>query len=223
VSTDGHGGLGCYDGRVLKASFAAIVLVLAFGSAARAQTDSVVAVGVSVSLPEPTNSLADHHTGFGLVGRLRRGTGLGFSLGLGWFTSDVQTELDGQLAPLGTMTIRPLMLGASYAWQFSRFAVSAGLVGGWSFNSIKQTAAQQRIYGSLAGMPDASVSVENGWALRPGVTVWHELGHHFAVAASVGYMINRPTVTTRGAAGERRDAVNLSATVVSFGFLYGVF
>ena len=208
---------------MLKAPLAAIVLVLAFGSAAWAQTDSVIGVGVSVSLPEPTSSLADHHTGFGLVGRLRRGTGLGFSLGLGWFTSDVQAEIDGQLAPLGTMTIRPLMLGASYAWQFSRFAVSAGLVGGWSFNSIKQTPAQQRSYGSLVGMPDAGVSVENGWALRPGVTFWYELGHHFAAAASVGYMINRPTVTTRGAAGERRDVVNLSATVVSFGFLYGVF
>ena len=208
---------------MLKATLAAIVLVLAFGSAAPAQTDSVVAVGVSVALPDPTSALADHHPGFGLVGRLRRGTGLGFSLGLGWFTSDVRTEVDGQLAPLGTMTIRPLLLGASYAWQFSRFAVSAGVVGGWSFNSLEQTPAQQRIYGNLVGMPDASVSVDNGWALRPGVTFWYELGHHFAAATSVSYMINRPTVTTRGAAGERRGAVNLSATVVSFGFLYGVF
>jgi hypothetical protein len=183
----------------------------------------VIGVGVSVSLPIATNPEADHHTGVGIIGRLRRGTGLGFSLGLGWFTSDVQNEIDGQVAPLGTMTVRPLMFGASYAWQFSRFALSAGLVGGWSFNSIKQTAAEQRVYGTLVGMPDASVSVENGWAVRPGVAFWYELGHHFAAGASVGYMINRPTVTVRGAAGEMRDTVNLSATVVSFGFLYGVF
>ena len=206
-----------------KAPLIAAVLLLACAPGARAQTDSVVAVGVSVALPVPESSLADHNRGFGVIGRLRRGTGLGFSLGLGWFTSDVQTELDGQLAPLGKMTIRPLMLGASYAWQFNRFAVSAGVVGGWSFNSLEQTPAQQRSYGELVGMPDASVTVDNGWALRPGVTFWYELGHHFAVSTSVGYMINRPTVTTRGAAGERRTTANLSATVVSFGFLYGVF
>jgi hypothetical protein len=213
----------CYDERVLKATLAAIVLLLVSGSAVSAQTDSVVAVGVSVALYEPTNPQADHHPGVGVVGRLRRGTGLGFSLGLGWFTSDVQTEFDGQVAPLGTMKIRPLMLGASYAWQFGHFALSAGLVGGWSFNSITQTPEQQRAYGNLVGMPDASVSVGTGWAARPSVTFWRELGNHFAAAASVGYMINRPTVTTSGAAGVRKDTVNLSAAVISFGLLYGVF
>ncbi len=213
----------CYDGRVLKASLATIVLVLTFGSAASAQNDSVVGVGGGMAFYAATNPLVDARPGLGLVGRLRRGTGLGFALGLAWFTSDVRTEVEGEVVPLGAITVRPVMAGASYTRQFRRFALTAGFVGGWSFNSIAQTPAQQKIYGEAVGMPDAHLSISNSWVAKPAVTFWCELDNHFGAYASVGYAMVRPTVTMHGAAGQRGDTINLSAGVVSFGFTYGVF
>jgi hypothetical protein len=208
---------------VLKAALAALILVLAFGSSASAQNDSVVGVGGGASLYAATDPNVETRAGWGLVGRLRRGTGLGFSLGLEWFTSDVRTDVDGEVVPLGTISVRPVMVGASYSRQFARFALTAGIVGGWSFNSVSQTPAQQKIYGDAIGMPDAHLSVSNCWVTRPSATLWYELNNHFGAFASIGYAMVRPTVTAHGAAGQRGEAVNLSGGVVSFGLAYGVF
>jgi hypothetical protein len=208
---------------VLKASLAAIVLVLTFGSAASAQNDAVVGVGGGMAFHSATNPNVDTRPGLGLVARLRRGTGLGFSLGFGWSASDVRTEVEAEIVPLGTITARPVMAGASYTRQFHRFALTAGLVGGWSFNSIAQTPAQQKIYREAIGMPDAHLTVSNSWVARPGVTFWCELDNHFGAYASIGYAMTRPTVTTQGTAGLRGETINLSAGVLSFGFTYGVF
>ncbi len=208
---------------MLKAAIAVIVLVLASGSAVSAQTDSVVGVGGGVSFHAATDPNVESRPGWGLVGRLRRGTGLGFSLGMGWYTSDVSRDVDGKIVPLGAITVRPVMVGASYTRQFARFALTAGLVGGWSFNSVAQTPAQQKGYGEAIGMPDAHLSASNCWVARPSVTFWYELGNHVGAYATLGYAMVRPTVTAHGAAGQRGGAVNLSGGVLSFGLTYGVF
>ncbi len=170
-----------------------------------------------------TNPNVDTRPGLGLVGRLRRGTGLGFSLGLAWSTSDVRTDVEGEVVPLGAITVRPVMAGASYTRQFRRFALTAGIVGGRSFNSIAQTPAQQTIYREAIGAPDAYLTVSDSWVAKPGVTFWCELDNHFGAYASIGYAIVRPTVTTHSAAGQRGETINLSAGVTAFGFTYGVF
>jgi hypothetical protein len=208
---------------VVKTLLAAIFILLMFSPALHAQTDSSVAVGVALTFYDPTNPRANHPAGVGLVGRLRRGSGLGATVGLDWFTSEVQTEIGGQLAPLGTMSIRPLMVGVSYIRQYHRYAVSGGLVAGWAFNSLRQTGAEQTVYRDRLAMPDARLTIANCLTVRPDVTLWYELGHHFAASASVSYMLARPTVTTTSALGRRADTVNLSATVITFGFVYGVF
>jgi hypothetical protein len=208
---------------VLKAALAAIVLVLTFGSAVSAQSDSVVGIGVGLAFHAATDPNVETRTGWGLVGRLRRGSGLGFSLGLSWFTSDVRADVDGEIVPLGTITVRPVMVGASYSRQFARFALTGGVVGGWSFNSVSQTPAQQKIYGEAIGMPDAHLSASNCWVTRPSVTLWYELGNHLGAYASIGYAMVRPTITANGAGGQRGDVVNLSGGVMSFGLTYGVF
>ena len=146
-----------------KAALTALVLVLTSGSAVSAQNDSVVGVGGDVSFHAATDPNVETRPAWGLVGRLRRGTGLGFSLGLSWYTSDVRTDVDGEIVPLGAIIVRPVMVGASYSRQFARFALTAGIVGGWSFNAVSQTPAQQKNYGDAIGMPDAHLSVSDCW------------------------------------------------------------
>jgi hypothetical protein len=208
---------------VVRALLAAIAFVLLSGPALHAQTDSSIGVGLALTLYDPANPMADHPTGIGLIGRLRRGSGLGATVGLDWFTSNVQAEIGGQPTPLGTMSIRPVMVGVSYIRQYHRYALSGGLVAGWSFNSLRQTAAEQAEYRDHAAAPDARLSISNCLAVRPDVTLWYELGHHLAVSASLSYMFARPTITATSALGQRADAVNLGATVFTFGFVYGVF
>jgi hypothetical protein len=207
----------------LTPGLAAAALLLMSSPALQAQSDSSIGVGVALTLYDPTNPRANHPTGVGLVGRLRRGSGFGATVGLDWFKSDVQTEIDGQGAPLGTISIRPVMVGVSYIRQYHRYAISGGLVAGWAFNSLRQTEAGRAVYRNRTAMPDARLAVSNCFALRPDVTIWYELGNHFAASASVAYRVSRPTVPASSAAGRRADTVNLGATVITFGFVYGVF
>jgi hypothetical protein len=201
-----------------------VVAVLLLSSPALyAQTDSSIAVGAALTLYDPANPDAHHPTGVGVVGRLRRGSGLGVTVGLDWFTSDLQTDVGGALTPVGTMRIRPIMAGVSYIRQYRRYAISGGLVAGWAINSLQQTDAERAAYRSHVGIPDASVSISNCLAVRPDVTLWYELGHHLAASASVSYMLARPTLTAAGATGRRVDSVNLNATVITFAVAYGVF
>lgn len=204
-------------------ALAALAALLLVSPAVCAQTDSSIAVGVALTLYDPANPDANHPTGVGLVGRLRRGSGLGATVGMDWFASDLRADVGGQPTPVGRMSVKPLMAGVSYIQQFHRYAVSAGIVGGWAFTSLSQSDAERTAYGNQVGIPGASVSISNCLAVEPNVTFWYELGHHLAASASVAYMVARPTLTASGPAGTRADRVNLSATVITFALVYGVF
>lgn len=204
-------------------AIAALAALLGASPALYAQTDSSIAVGVAVTLYDPANAAANHPTGVGLIGRLRRGSGFGATVGMDWFNSDLRAEAGGQPTRVAHMSIRPLMAGVSYIRQFRRYAISAGVVGGWAFNSLSQSDAERSAYGASVGIPDARVSISNCLAVEPSVTFWYELGNHFATSASVAYMVARPTLTASGASGTRADRVNLSATVITFALVYGVF
>ena len=208
---------------MVRTTLVAVGALLLVSPVLYAQTDSSIAVGVAVTFYDPANADAFHPTGFGLVGRLRRGSGLGATVGMDWFTSDLRVDVGGQSTPVGRMTIRPLMAGVSYIRQYHRYAVSTGVVGGWSLNSLSQSDVERAAYGTRVGIPGASVSISNCLAVEPNVTFWYELGHHFAASASVAYMLARPTLTARGPAGTHADTISLSATVITFALVYGVF
>ncbi len=218
---------GCYDARVTPATartaLAAIALLLTSAATVHAQTSASIAAGVAVTFYDPANPSADHPTGVGLVGRLRRGSGLGATVGMDWFTANLVPEVNGRPTKAGHTSIRPLMGGVSYIRQFNHYAISGGLVAGWAINSLSQGDAERTAYASYVGIPDARVSISNCLAVEPSLTLWRELGNHFAASASVAYMVARPTLTAVGPTGRRADRVNLSATVITFAVVYGVF
>ena len=207
----------------MRSILVGLVVLLAFSPAAHAQSDASIAVGVALTLYDPANPEADHPAGVGLIARMRRGSGLGATVGLDWFKSEVQTEVGGQPVPLGTMNVRPLMVGMSYSRQYHRYAISGALVAGYAFNTLRQNGGTRAAYLDRLGVQDARLEISNCFAFRPDVTIWYELGHHFAASASIAYLFARPTVTTDSALGRRSSTVNLSATLLTFGFAYGVF
>lgn len=206
--------------RAVLASLAVLVLAC---QAVYAQSDASIGVGAAVTLYDMTDSQVRAPVGVGLIGRLRRGSGLGGTLGLEWYRSDVQTTVAGQSVALGTMNVRPVMVGPSDTHQYHRFALGTAVVAGYSFNRLRQTDQARAAYADRLGVTDARFDVSNCPAGRADLTIWFELGHHLGASASVAYLLVRPTVTTTSSLGRRSETLNGSGVLFTLGLAYGVF
>jgi hypothetical protein len=201
---------------------AALLLLGVIVSPVHAQSDSSVAVGVAVSMYDAANPNADNPVGVGLIGRLRRGSGLGATVGLDWFKSDVKVDVEGELTPLGRISLRPLMAGPAYTKQYAHFSVTASVVAGYTFNTIRSGSQAAARFTAL-GISNPTVSVGHCFVYRPDFSLWYELGNHFGLMASVSYMGARPTVTTSTRTGIRRETIDVGAPMLTLGFAYGIF
>ena len=179
-----------------------ITLALAAGLAgsARAQTGSVVSVGVDGVLRNPRGGLDDSFRAAALV-RVRFRPGLTPALGIGGFSSDWP---DG-----GRMFVRTLMAGPSYRIERGRVSYSASVVAGYAF-------------GRLEGGPPGR-TLHGNWALQPSLGVWYDLSERFGVRVSAGYLVAR-LPSTQGAAGLAPPTrVRADAMVLRVGVAYALF
>jgi hypothetical protein len=187
-----------------------------------AQKDSILTVGVAASIYDATDPHVDNPVGVGLVARLRRSSGIGVTVGLDWFKSDVHGDIGGVSTPLASLRIRPVMAGIALTRQYSQFAISGSLVVGYSFNSISSTGAAEAAYARI-GRPGTTFDISNCLAYRPDFSIWWELGNHFGLLTSVSYMGARPALITTSPSGVSRSVVNVSAPMVTLGVAYGIF
>ena len=208
---------------MLRATLASLAALLLTGQALYAQSDASIGAGVALTLYDMSGNQVQTPEAVGLIGRLRRGSGFGGTLGLEWYRSNVQTEVGGQSVALGTMNVRPIMVGPSYVKQYHRFALSGALVAGYSFNELRGTGAAQAAYAARLGVTDASFSLSNCVAGRTDVTLWYEVGKHVGVSASVAYLLARPTLTTTSSLGRRSQTLDGSGVLFTVGVAYGVF
>ncbi len=190
---------------------------------AAAQKDAVLALGVAGSVYRPTDAAVDNSWGVGLVARLRRSTGFGPTIGLNWFKADVNSDIGGQRTRLGTMLVRPLMVGVAYTRQYAKFAVSGSFVAGRAFNGLRHTGAASEAFANL-GQPGTTFDVTDCFAYRPAFSIWWELGNRFGLLTSVSYLYARPDViTTTPTAGTFRRQVDMSSPLFTVGIGYGIF
>jgi hypothetical protein len=199
-----------------------IVWLLALPLPANAQKDSAVAVGAAVSVYRSTDDQIEHPWGIGVVARLRRSTGFGFGIGLNWVTATVNDEIGGETTKVATLVVRPLMGGIVYTRQYARFAVSASLVAGYSFNGLRDTGDAADTL-ARAGQPGASFAVGDTFVYRPSVSLWWELSNRFAFLTSLSYLDTRPEIVTTTPAGVSRQRLCMCAPLLTFGIGYGVF
>ncbi|HEY3382866.1 MAG TPA: hypothetical protein VGK32_13910 [Vicinamibacterales bacterium] len=207
----------------MRLALAVIAVCLAAVPAAHAQSDSALAVGVAVSIYDTTSANAKNPVGFGLVARLRRGSGFGATMGLDWFKSEIQTTIGGEQTPVGTVRIRPLMFGVSYARQYAKLSIGGSLVAGYAFNTLRETDRARAAYRDRLDVPDAGFHAANCFAWRPDVSLWYEMGNHIGVLASLSYIGARPTITTTSRLGRHDESVNVGAAMLTFGVVYGIF
>jgi len=209
--------------RLAGAAVAALLLVLAAAAPAAAQRDSVLAVGVAASVYHPSDEALESPWGVGLIMRLRRHSGFGATIGLGWFKTDVSGDIAGERTRLGTLLVRPLMVGVTYTRQYAKFSLAGSLLAGRAFNGLRHTGDADDAYASI-GQPGTSIDITDGFAWRTGFSIWWDLGSRFGLLTSIAYFSAHPEiVTTTPTAGTFRRPVDMSSPVFTVGIGYGIF
>lgn len=183
----------------------------------------MLVVGAAVSAYRPDDKALDHPWGVGLVMRLRRHSGLGWTMGLNWMKADVSGDVAGEPMRVGKLLVRPLMFGVTYTRQHANFALSGAFVVGRAFNGLRDTGSAANAL-AAAGQPGSTFDVTDCFAYRPSFSIWWELGNRFGLLTSVSYFFARPEiVTSTPTAGVFRRSIDVSAPQLTVGIGYGVF
>ncbi len=204
---------------------ALLVLLAALIAAApaAAQTDKLISLGLDASGYHTQTSEAGSHVDVGLLLRLNIGSGFGPAIGFQWHGTDLQGTLNGVPIPLGHLTVKPIMVGASYTHRSGRVTTVASLVGGYAFSSIRMTVPQRVAAEQRLGAFGVTPTTGHLLAWRPSAGVWYDLNDRFGVMASLGYIGIRPTITLNSSAGAQAFHVNASSLVWTLGVVYGIF
>ena len=144
-------------------------------------------------------------------------------MGLSWFSTVVETTIADREETLGRLNVRPVLFGASYGRQFSRFKWDVSLAGGYAFANIRDTGRAKRAYASALGTSNVGLRASGALAWRANLSFWREIGQRWGVLTSVGYLGVRPRVSTRTSAGTFSERVNAGSIVTTVGLTYGIF
>lgn len=187
---------------------AALALLTLVVSPAAAQTEGRVSVGLSAGAIRPTEGDGTS-TVISPVVRLNPGEGWGAAAALTWYDTDL---IAGPAETLvSRVRVRPVMAGISYTIRHDRLATSFSVVGGYSFNSVREV------------RPDYVVDVENSVALRPGINLTYTIAPRVALIGFGGYLITRPEVIVQRFGVTTRETWRGDAVVVSAGVVYSLF
>lgn len=171
----------------------------------------LLAVGMSMRLTTPRDSSLDNSIGIGPLIRVGSGTGLGVSIGLGWYGADVSAGRD----VVGHVRVRPVMAGLGYTVAGDRTSASLSLTAGRAFNAL---ADQGRSPG-----PTYVLEVSDSFAWRPGLSLWFEASRRIAVNVSAGYLVTRPTLTWLEDGQVTTRTLRADTTMISTGVVYKLF
>ena len=195
-----------------------------YAGEARAQTDNRLALGLSVTSRLASSDTAEGSAAVGFEWRLghqKQAWGMQTSL-FNWFDSDV-TQRTTVLRPdaLGQLRIRPVMAGYGYTWVRGRAAITADLVGGFAFNSLRIDPAAEAAYQRL-GATGISAEATNTFAVKPEVQVWFDLNRRFGLKLNGGYLITRPSVTIKSSLGSDKWSVKADTFLITFAVVYSI-
>jgi hypothetical protein len=199
----------------MRFSILVAAALLSSVSPAFAQTEGKVSVGASVTFNGTTDDDVDSVIGVGPVVRLNPHRGWGPAGALNWYRADLLNPAGGD-DDFARLRVRPLMAGVSYTVGSDTVLTSFSIVAGPSFNSAKF-----RDYTPAAG---ETIDAETSVAVRPGIGITWTVAPRVAIIGFGGYMINRPDVLYRDAAGQEfRDRWKADSVVLSIGAVYSLF
>lgn len=193
--------------RCLSATLLAALLVPAIP--ADAQTRGRASIGVSHTWIRPSHDDVEPTSSFGPTVRLNPGRGFGLAGALDWFSADLQDEA----GHVGTMRVRPVMVGVGYGIPTGRLHTALSLVAGPSFNRLRLTDAR--------GGDEAEIGTSV--AVRGGLSLTYTVAPRIALTGFTGYVVNRPEITYRSGGVEHRDRWTADALILSTGVVFSLF
>jgi hypothetical protein len=147
-----------------------------------------VGIGVSVGGVSPTDDDVTAGLAAGVTVGLAPETGLGPTMGLGWYEGDLTLARVSGDVNVGRLRVRPLMGGIGYTWVNGRVATGVSINAGISFNSIRLDDQYRAGFGSGSEVRgDAS----NSFAARPQLRVEYAVARKFGVYSSASYFFTR--------------------------------
>src|SRR5215813_6660309 len=152
-------------------------------TAARADdaVDSAVAhagAGAGISFIKPTSNDGQSSEGAVFVYHWHSfHSGWGPSFGVDWHSTDYTKTMGSVSTTLGTLQTRALMVGYGHTKKIKRFATSASLNGGYSFNNYSVASGAQPTFAS-GGISLVGVNTDNSWVVRPDVSAWYDVFRH---------------------------------------------
>jgi hypothetical protein len=212
--------------RLVHIAVVSIVATL-LGTVARAQVDVDSAVahagaGAGISFIKPSSNDGQSSEGVVFVYHWHSfHSGWGPSFGLDWHSTDYNQTMGSVSTTLGTLQTRALLVGYGHTKKIKRFATSANMNGGYSFNNYSVASTARPAF-AAGGISLVNASVDNSWVVRPDVSAWYDVFKHMAVGISAAYLWSRPnqTVTTLGSSDTRR--LNADAFELTVGVAVGV-
>lgn len=197
-----------------------VILLLLSATPAFAQLRGTVTAGVGVSTIRPESTeLKTQVKVRPSIGRVPA-RGFGIVMALNWFEADVSGRIVDTDRPLGTLAIRPLMLGVGYTWVSGRVGISPSLVAGAALNTLDVDDNSSFAVGGNAFEERVGTISRT---VRPALGATLALAPRLGITGSVGYLVNRPTFTLRTPAGERRIPLDAGGLVLTAGAVVSLF
>ena len=174
----------------------------------------LIAAGGTMHLNGASSALWDRMLSIRPVFRFGSSTGFGPSVSFRGGGAALDPAGGAQTA-LAAVRLRPVMAGLNYNLVSRRVTVGAGVVAGYSFNSLNVETAR-------AG-PGRAIAVTNSFVVQPKVDVWFDVTRRIGFTLQAGYLVSRPKVTFGSDDVVTTERVRVNTVVVSAGLAYWVF
>ena len=202
--------------------------IAALAAPAHAQIESRFAIGAELTVAATMHSPDEdrgHSSAFPELlwrfGDIQ--PGFGPHWGLNWYSLDIDRPVGGATTELGELHVRPIMVGYGYTWLRDRHAISANLLGGYAFGSMKLSSSAADAYQARMGVQATDASASNTFVLRPEVDYWYDINKLLGLNVNVGYMVARPDVTITTSAGVDKRTARADQFQLRVGLVYSIF
>ena len=149
--------------------------------------------------------------------------GWGFHWGLNWYAVKLERPIGGAATELGELRVRPIMAGYGYTKVIRRYSVTADVLGGYAFGTIKISEPAVSAYQRTLGVPAAEANASNTFVFKPEVGLWYDFTRKVYLNANVGYMVARPEVEIVTAAGRDGRSARADQFILKIGVVYSIF
>lgn len=204
---------------------AGFLLFIGMSASAYAQSEGKFAVGAQFSQRVAGDSTdAKGNKSVGLTWRIGHGhEGWGWRYGLGWYSTDVGRAVGGQNTEMGELKVRPFMGGYGYTHITGRNTISADLMGGYALSSFNPQPGFSDAYRDRLASHSVDIDAANTFAVRPGISFWHDLGKKVGLNVSANYTVARPRITVTSSTGTDARRQNADMFALKIGLVYSVY